>query len=173
MPAKAANMRRQDSPTIHSIGHSNHPIERFIELLARHGIACLVDVRSYPGSRWAPQFGRHRLAAALGGAGIDYVWLGRALGGKRDDPALLTADGKPDYDKIAARPDFAEGLEALIARLYARPTAMMCAEEDPARCHRTHLVGAALVARGVGVRHIRRDGRVEESGAPAQGMLFD
>ena len=67
---------------IKTIGHSNHPIERFVELLKAGGVERLVDVRSMPWSRRFPQFGRERLAKSLAEAGIDYAWEGEALGGK-------------------------------------------------------------------------------------------
>ena len=67
---------------IRTIGHSNHPIERFVGLLQAAGIALLVDVRSMPYSRRFPQFGKERLAKSLAAAGIAYVHEGAALGGK-------------------------------------------------------------------------------------------
>ena len=155
-------MREIPTLTLHTIGHSNHPIERFTALLRLHDIACLADIRSYPGSRWAPQFNRRRLAAVMADAGIDYLWLGGPLGGKRDDPALLKPDGKPDYAKIVALPAFRDALEELAVLARRRPTAMMCAEEDPMRCHRTHLVGAALAVDGFAIRHIRGDSSLVE-----------
>jgi uncharacterized protein (DUF488 family) len=163
------------SGTIYTIGHSNHPIEAFVDLLRRHDIACLADVRSHPGSRWAPQYNQKKLQSAMADAGISYLWLGKALGGKRDDPALLTPDGRPDYAKIAMRPDFRQGVEMLGQLARGQRTAMMCAEEDPARCHRKHLVGTALATHDFGIRHIRGDGTLikDEDLADKQGSLFD
>jgi uncharacterized protein (DUF488 family) len=152
--------RAQADRSIYTIGHSNHPLERFLALLETHRIALVADVRSYPGSRWVPHFAAKRLRVALAAAGIDYLWLGQALGGKRDDPALLTPDGRPDYAKIAALPDFSGGIAQLEALLLEQRVAMLCAEEDPARCHRKHLVGDALARRGVAVLHIRKNGEL-------------
>jgi len=76
-------------PTALTIGHSNHPIDAFIGLVKRHGVQCVADVRSYPGSRWAPQFGGKLLRASLADQEIDYLWLGQALGGRRDDPKVV------------------------------------------------------------------------------------
>lgn len=145
-------------PTVYTIGHSNHPLEVFIALLERHGVALLADVRSYPASRWVPHFNRKALDEALHAHGIAYRWFGEALGGKRDDPALLMADGKPDYSKIATLADFQARLDEVAALIAERRVALMCAEEDPLRCHRKHLVGDALKRRGIAVLHIRRDG---------------
>src|SRR5258706_8379160 len=85
-----------------SIGHSNPPIERFVELLREHEIAALADVRTAPYSRHWPQFNRDELALSLREAGVHYVFLGRELGGKPEDTALRGPRDKPDYDAIAA-----------------------------------------------------------------------
>ena len=95
------------SPLIRTIGHSNHPIERFIELLKAGGVDLVIDVRSIPWSRRFPQFGRERLAATLGQAGIGYAHEGAALGGK--------PQGGGSYESLAARPDFQAALDRLIA----------------------------------------------------------
>src|SRR4029079_11394979 len=88
---------------LYSIGHSNVPTERLIELLRQHGIGTLCDVRSAPYSRYNPQFNRESLAESLRAAAIAARYRGASLGGKPADGALRTEDGAlPDYDKIAA-----------------------------------------------------------------------
>src|SRR5262245_10793416 len=105
-----------DAVTLYSIGHSNVAVERLIELLTRHRILTLCDVRSAPYSRYNPQFNRETLADSMRGAGLDYHFMGDTLGGKPADGALRTEDGAlPDYAKIAASPGFARGLDQLIA----------------------------------------------------------
>ena len=142
---------------VHSIGHSNHPIDRFVDLLRAAGIRRLADIRSVPASRFCPQFNGKALATSLAEAGIDYVWLGDRLGGKPRDPTLMRA-GKPDYAKMAATPAFENGIADLIDLAARSPLAMMCAEKAPLDCHRTHLVAPALVERGVEVVHLLADG---------------
>ncbi|HEX6092288.1 MAG TPA: DUF488 domain-containing protein, partial [Dongiaceae bacterium] len=83
--------------TVFTIGHSNHPRERFIALLRGAEITALADVRSTPFSRRHPQFSKPVLAETLPQEGVAYVYLGEELGGMRKDPALLR-DGAPDYD---------------------------------------------------------------------------
>ena len=63
------------SPSILTIGHSNHPLERLLALLAQHGVKALVDIRRFPGSRKHPHFHRDSLAAALEESGVEYHWL--------------------------------------------------------------------------------------------------
>ena len=124
------------NPVIKTIGHSNHPIERFVDLLKSAGVKLLVDVRSMPYSRRFPQFGRERLAKSLGEAGIDYMWEGEALGGKPGE-----ADG---YEELAARPAFKDALGRLVDRGTRTTLCMMCAEKEPLDCHRTVLVSRRL-----------------------------
>src|SRR5438046_10646030 len=69
-------------PAVLTIGHSNHPLDRFLALLARHEVEALVDIRRFPGSRKHPHFSRDNLAASLPKSGVDYHWL-EALGGRR------------------------------------------------------------------------------------------
>jgi uncharacterized protein (DUF488 family) len=143
--------------TIYTIGHSNHPIDRFLDLLRGAGIEAVLDVRSIPQSRRFPQFGRPRLGASLAAAGIGYVFLGDALGGKPADPAVRRG-GTVDYELIAATPRFAAGLERVAQEGAARRGALMCAEKAPLDCHRTVLVARHLAARGHAVVHLLADG---------------
>ena len=135
---------------IRTIGHSNHPIERFVGLLQAAGIALLVDVRSMPYSRRFPQFGKERLAKSLAAAGIAYVHEGAALGGK--------PEGGDDYDALAERPAFKEALGRLIERADETTLCLMCAEKEPLDCHRTVLVSRRLAERGVSIDHLLADG---------------
>jgi len=146
---------------IFTIGHSNHPIDVFISLLQGAGITALADVRSAPWSKRWPQYRKVELKDALTEAGIAYVWLGDALGGKPKDPTLWR-DGKPARDLISASPAFAAAVERLINGMATHRIAVMCAEKDPLNCHRTHLVTPALVARGVDVQHLLADGSAIE-----------
>ncbi|MEI9901926.1 MAG: DUF488 domain-containing protein [Hyphomicrobium sp.] len=137
---------------IKTIGHSNHPIERFVDLLTKGGVSLLVDVRSTPYSRRFPQFSREQLAKTLAAAGIDYVWEGAALGGKPE------AGGS--YDALAAKPMFGEALDRLIASREDAVPCLMCAEKEPLDCHRTVLVSRRLAERGIAVEHLLADGTV-------------
>lgn len=140
---------------IRTIGHSNHPIARFVELLKAGGVERLVDVRSTPWSRRHPQFGRDRLARSLAEAGIDYVHEGAALGGK--PPADRSGAGS-SYDQLAARPDFKAGLDRVIEGARDTALCLMCAEKEPLDCHRTVLIARRLAERGVAVEHLLADG---------------
>lgn len=155
--------------TIYTIGHSNHTLEHFLSLLRQHCIATLVDVRSHPYSRWVPHFRRDELSRALAGADVDYVFLGRELGGKLQGSEYRDERGRVDYVRRAQAPDFQAGVERLRELAGRRRVAIMCAEEDPERCHRRFLVTPALRRRGDDVRHIRGDGREQSDDDLAEG----
>lgn len=157
--------------TIYTIGHSNHPAERFVALLRAAGIAALVDVRSVPFSRRWPQYRRNALAATLAAADIGYRWRGDALGGKPSDPALHRGV-TPDYGLIAAAPPFHTAIGAVLREAAGRPTAIMCAEKAPGDCHRYHLIAPALVRGGAVVRHLLSDGTCAIHPATASGTLL-
>jgi uncharacterized protein (DUF488 family) len=143
---------RAKSPlTIFTIGHSTHPIGEFIELLQSHGVEQILDIRTIPKSRHNPQFNTDALAATLRAARIRYAHL-KSLGGlrhARSDSANLgwrnaSFRGFADYMQT---PEFAAALDRAIALATKHPTALMCAEAVPWRCHRSLVADALLVRR--------------------------
>ena len=148
---------------IYTVGHSNRSAEDFLTLLVTHGIEAIADVRSAPYSRYNKHFCKEPLTALLKAAGIHYVYLGDTLGGRPQDPTVLDEGGQPDYEKIAAADSFAGGIERLVEGSARYRLAILCAEENPRRCHRRLLVTPALVARDLDVFHIRTDGLISET----------
>ena len=145
--------------TILTVGHSRHPLERFLSLLTGAQVTAIADVRSSPASRFSPQFNKTALAASLAGHGIDYVFLGKELGGRPAWSEMYT-DGRADYGKMAASPEFRAGLAQLIELARRHGVAAMCSEADPLDCHRCLLVGRALTEAGHGVAHILASGEI-------------
>jgi uncharacterized protein (DUF488 family) len=163
---------------IYTIGHSTHTWEEFLKLLATHGIEVVADVRSKPYSRFNPQFNRDALARGLEEAGKRYVFLGKELGGKPQDPDRPLAD-EVVWEYIRSRPQFKEGLAKLLEEARQSKICLLCAEADPARCHRGQLLAPELAAQGVEVRHILADGNLLEhrdikipNKKPSQKRLF-
>jgi uncharacterized protein (DUF488 family) len=146
---------------IYTIGHSNHPIERFLGLLQPHGITAVADVRSTPYSRFNPQFRREKLQAALAAVGIQYVFLGQELGARSQDPACYDSDGRVSYAKLATTELFRKGIARLRTGMADHRISLMCAEREPLDCHRTILVARELVREGLAVTHILGDGSLE------------
>ena len=150
--------------TVFTIGHSNQPVAKFIELLAKHNIERVVDVRSNPRSRFSPQFNSRALEASLGDSDIDYLYLGDQLGG-HPKPDELYADGRVVYERVAALREFRRGIERLVGDSEQHCLVLMCTEENPAKCHRHPLLALTLLEHDVKVLHLRRDGTVQDAGA--------
>lgn len=148
---------------LYSIGYATKPIETFIEQLHAYRIDCTADVRSVPYSRTFRDYNCETLQAHLREAGIRYVWLGEELGPRSKEPAHYDASGQVQFDRLADSTLFRQGLQRLsdgLNRGYI--IALMCAEKDPANCHRSLLIGHALQRqRGLELHHIGHDGSLE------------
>lgn len=169
-------MRPATGPTVWTVGHSNRSMDVFLGLLRTHGIARVVDVRRYPGSRRHPHFSRSSLAGAMRVAGIDYEHM-PDLGGHRSAVAdsLNTAwpedtfRGYADHMETAV---YAAALFRLRGLAQDSPTAAMCAEADWRGCHR-NLLSDRLVVEGVRVLHIRDENQPLEHPLTAQARVAD
>jgi uncharacterized protein (DUF488 family) len=158
--------------TIWTIGHSNHPLEVFLDLLVQHGIDAVVDVRSSPYSRYVSHFNREAIHAALVHRAIQYVFLGDLLGGRADDPCFYDDEGRVLYGEVAQSPGFRQGIQRLLGIAEQTRAAVLCGEEDPTDCHRRLLVGRVLGTRGVCVIHLRGDGRAQTEAEVATEEKF-
>ena len=153
-------MEFEKERTVYTIGHSTHDIERFGWLLKRHGLDTVMDLRSVPYSSRCPQFDRKNLIHSLKAQDIEYVFLGRSLGARSDNPECYE-DGRVKYRLLAGTASFRKGIKQVCEGARYGNIVLMCAEEDPLNCHRTILVARELVKKGLDVGHILADGRVE------------
>lgn len=143
--------------TIFTVGHSTRTLADLLALLKAHGVKRVVDVRSIPRSRHTPQFNRDGLAKRLRAAGIAYIHL-KKLGGRRHTTKAsinlgwrnASFRGFADYMQTQ---EFTEGVEQLLELARKKPTALMCAEAVPWRCHRS-LIGDALLIRHIHVEDL-------------------
>ncbi len=165
------------------MGHSSRSLEALVALLRAAGVSRLLDVRRSPGSRRHPQWNRGSLERALAERGIDYVWLGRSLGGRVGE--ILPPERSPNgawqepafrhYADAMETPAFQEGFSVLESLAREAPSAVLCAERDWRRCHR-QLLADLLVVRGWRVEHLvdgdRREAhRLTEWARVEQGRL--
>lgn len=154
-----------------TIGHSNHTQEKLVQLLVDHGIQTVVDVRTSPYSRHNPQFNKENLEFWLSRSRIKYIFSGKHLGGRPSDPSCYKGGKLPDeedadflhqvdYRAVMQKPWFEKAIEQLLKTAEESPTAILCSEEDPANCHRHHLIARYIMDYypEVEVRHIRGDG---------------
>lgn len=144
-----------------TIGHSTHSLEAFVKLLKSHSVGAVADIRSTPYSRYSPHFNRESLRGALHRHQIRYVFLGRELGARSDDPSCYE-NGRVRYRLLAQTELFQRGIERVESGSSTYRIALMCAEKDPLDCHRAILVAPALSRNGTTVQHILADGRLED-----------
>ena len=138
--------------------------------MRRHGIEVLVDIRSRPYSRHAPQFNATAIEATLSGNGIRYLFLGRELGGRPEEEIFYDTKGRVDYALVERSRPFLDGIKSVEREIQSNRISLLCSEEDPARCHRRLLVGRALEERGFTLRHIRGDGSLQIEGETEGGQ---
>jgi uncharacterized protein (DUF488 family) len=158
------------SDVVFTIGHSTHPLDRFIALLKQHGITALGDIRSRPYSKMNPQFNRENLKQSLQENGIAYIFLGRELGAQSNDPSCYRCN-KLQYDRLAQTDLFRRGLERVRVGMHGYRLALMCAEKEPLECHRTILVARCLGALQITVEHILEDGSLESHNKALRRLL--
>jgi uncharacterized protein (DUF488 family) len=147
-----------------TVGHGTLAAGELAGLLTGAGVELLVDVRSYPGSRRNPQFGREAMAEWVPGSGLGYRWERRLGGRRRARPdsvnVALRNEAFRGYADHMAGEEFRSGLDAVLAEAAEWRTAVMCSETVWWRCHRRLLSDAAVLVRGAGVRHLMHDGRL-------------
>lgn len=151
------NRKLKQTLVVMTIGHSNRPIEKFLELLQAHEVKRVIDVRTIPRSKHNPQFNKEVLPQSLRAAGIGYRHI-KGLGGlrrsKRDSPNMgWQSPSFRGYADHMQTDEFETSLEKLMELAKEKLPAVMCAEAVPWRCHRS-LIADALTVRGVRVEHI-------------------
>ena len=148
--------------SIYTIGHSNHTTDKFINLLEMHGINAIVDVRSSPYSKFNSQFNREIIKSQLKKYGIQYIYIGKELGPRSDDPHCYR-NGKAMYRLIAATDLFKKGLSRLKNGMENHKIALMCAEKNPITCHRMILVCRQIRNKDINIYHILENGELESN----------
>jgi uncharacterized protein (DUF488 family) len=146
--------------TVWTVGHSNHELDSFAHLVLGQRVEFLVDVRSFPYSRFAPHFNRDELEAAMTVRGVRYLFLGEELGGRPTHQEHYDAEGHVLYGPMSEGESFKAAIERLIDGVRRHRIALVCSEGNPQECHRRLLVGKVLSDRGVELRHILPDGTI-------------
>jgi len=147
---------------LYTIGHSTHSTEEFVKLLSIHSITAVCDVRSSPYSKYNPQFNRETIQKELKLYGISYVFLGKELGPRSDDPACYE-DGKIQYNRLAKTGLFRQGIDRIRKGMKSYRIALMCSEKDPMTCHRSILICRHLRSDKIEIKHILEDGTAENN----------
>ena len=135
---------------LYTVGHSNQSQEEFLELVKRHDINCIVDVRSVPASKFSPQFNMESLKWYLRTNGIQYLHFGDEFGARRTD--CLDAEGQVNFELAVKTPSFKRGVERLMNGLHKDfHISLMCSEANPLECHRFSLISRYFSDNGLDV----------------------
>jgi uncharacterized protein (DUF488 family) len=157
--------------TVYTIGHSNLTFMKFLALLQQHNITHIIDIRSIPYSRRAPWSNKSRLPGMLKPLHIRYTYLGHKLGGKKSNLEQFAKQQSASPEEV-----YLQAVEVVLNLSNKDHLALLCAESDPANCHRQHVVAQTLLNRGAKVVHILKDGSLKdawlEPTSPKQASLF-
>ena len=141
-----------------------------MDLLQKHDVQAICDVRSVPYSQRNPHFNREPLKKQLRAAGVAYVFLGKELGARSDNPDCYV-DRKVQYSQLVDEPIFQQGLRRLRKGIDDFRVALMCAERDPLTCHRSVLICRELRASELSIEHILADGTIETNSAAERRLM--
>ncbi len=147
---------------LYTIGHSQHKMQEFYELLKLHGVDYVLDVRSTPYSKYAEQFNRNVIENELPKLGIQYSFMGDYFGARPTDQNLYSSKGYLDFEKVRANTKFNKGIDNVLRGMSSgHKVALMCTEKDPFDCHRAILVSRAFELKGIIANHILSNGELQ------------
>ena len=144
---------------IYTLGHSNYPFDKFIEILKKYDINCVVDIRSTPYSKYNTQYNKEFLHETLKNLGYTYIYMADEFGENRKTKVSYNDEGYADFDKVILEDEFKRGIERLkvgCAKNYK--IVLLGAMQEPIRCHRAILLGKELIKAGFDVKHIMHEG---------------
>ncbi|MCI6276577.1 MAG: DUF488 domain-containing protein [Clostridium sp.] len=158
---------------IYTVGHSNYSVDRLIDMLKKYDINCVVDIRGTPYSKYNVQYNKETIRNTLISAGFVYIYMAKELAAKRENKESYNKEGYSDFEKVCKEEDFLAGIERLkngCTKGYR--IALLGAMQEPIRCHRSILVGRALIEYGFEVKHILHDYSIA-SQDDIEDMLLD
>lgn len=140
---------------LYTVGHSSHTQEEFLRLLQENNVDCIIDVRSVPASKYAPQFNQDALESFLRHHDMSYYFFGHEFGARRMDS--FNGNGQVDFEMAIHTRLFQQGVERLTSLLSNHHVALMCSEANPLECHRFALIARYFHEQGIEVLHILKD----------------
>lgn len=143
---------------IYTIGHSNYPIEKLINMLKYYKIDCVVDIRGIPYSKYNIQYNKETITKTLKEAGFLYIYMAKEFAANRKNKISYNEEGYCDFEKVITEKEFLSGITRLKSGCEkGYKIALLGAMQDPIRCHRSILVGRSLRKEGFNVKHILDD----------------
>ncbi len=162
-----------NQPPLYSIGYATKPLTVFLDHLQRHAITAIADVRSVPYSNAFFDYHREALTATLKAAGIAYVYLGELLGPRSQVDAHYDDSGQVQFDRLSQSQAYQQGVARILKGLAGgHRIACLCAEKDPATCHRSLLIGFDLLrTKALDLQHITHAGSIESQTGLEQRLV--
>ena len=144
---------------IYTLGHSNYSFDKFIEILKKYNINCVVDIRAIPYSKYNTQYNKEFFQANLKKLGYTYIYMADEFGAKRKTKVSYNDEGYADFDKVILEDEFKRGIERLkVGCSKNYKIVLLGAMQEPIRCHRAILLGKELIKAGFDVKHIMHEG---------------
>ena len=144
---------------IYTLGHSNYSFDKFIEILKKYNINCVVDIRAIPYSKYNTQYNKEFFQANLKKLGYTYIYMADEFGAKRRTRNSYNDEGYADFDKVILEDEFKRGIERLkVGCSKNYKIVLLGAMQEPIRCHRAILLGKELIKAGFDVKHIMHEG---------------
>ena len=144
---------------IYALGHSNYPFDKFIEILKKYNINCVVDIRAIPYSKYNTQYNKEFFQSNLKRLGYTYIYMADEFGAKRKTRESYNSEGYADFEKVIFEDSFKKGIERLkIGCKKGYRIVLLGAMQDAIRCPRAILVGRQLIKEGFNVKYIMHEG---------------
>lgn len=144
---------------IYALGHSNYPFDKFIEILKKYSINCVVDIRAIPYSKYNTQYNKEFFQSNLKRLGYTYIYMADEFGAKRKTRESYNNEGYADFEKVIFEDSFKKGIERLkIGCKKGYRIVLLGAMQDAIRCPRAILVGRQLIKEGFNVKYIMHEG---------------
>lgn len=146
---------------IYAIGHSNYPLDKFLDMINKYDINCIVDIRETPYSKYNVQYNKEDFNRTLKKLGYTYIYMGVEFGAKRLSNLSYNKEGYADFEKVAKEEIFLQGIDRLKKGCsIGYKIVLMGAMQEPIRCHRSILVGKELKKYGFNVKYIMHEGHI-------------
>lgn len=147
---------------IYTLGHSNYPFDKFIEILKKYNINCVVDIRAIPYSKYNTQYNKEFFQINLKKLGYTYIYMADEFGVKRKTRESYNEEGYANFEKVILEDDFKRGIKRLkIGCNKGYKIVLLGAMQEPIRCPRAILIGKELVKEGFNVKHIMHEGNLK------------
>jgi uncharacterized protein (DUF488 family) len=164
---------QKNKKEIYTVGHSNHDLDYFMDLIKKYNIDTLIDVRSIAASKYNPQYNKDGLSYSLKKDNIEYLHFDKEFGARHNDEVFLDNDGIVNFESFRKSNQFQSGVERVdIAIEKGHKIALMCSEGDPLDCHRFSMVSVYLEEMGISVKYIMKDGSLRTHQDIERDLLF-